>query len=135
MSNFKLNIYTPGGPVVQNMACEELTIPTATGLINVLKGHTHLISELDTGILKAKVGNEGTRHFTIAGGLLKILGSEVKVLAKTSEAPEKIDIERAKAAEKKAQSRLEGSLPTVETIKFRRKLERAKNRIRLANLK
>ncbi|MAZ49318.1 MAG: ATP synthase F1 subunit epsilon [Halobacteriovoraceae bacterium] len=135
MSAFKLNIFTPGGPVIENMACEELTIPTASGLINVLKGHTHLISELDTGILKATIGTGQVRHFTIAGGLLKILGSEVKVLAKTSEAPEKIDIERAKAAEKKAADKLAGSLPTVETIKFRRKLERAKNRIRLANLK
>ncbi len=135
MSSFKLNIYTPNGPVVKDMACEELTVPTASGLINVLKGHTHLISELDTGILKAKFANGQVRHFTIAGGLFKILGQEVKVLAKTSEAPEKIDIERAQSAQKKAEDRLNSALPSVEQIKFRRKLERAKNRIRLANLK
>lgn len=135
MSAFELNIFTPGGAVVQGMHCEELLVPTSSGVINVLKGHTHLISELGTGILEAKLGNGQSRHFTIAGGMIKLLGSEVKILAKTSEAPGSIDIERAKAAEQKAHDRLQTALPTLSSIKFRRKLERAKARLRLANLK
>jgi F-type H+-transporting ATPase subunit epsilon len=134
MSHFKLNIYTPNGIVVEKLSCDELTIPTEMGRINVLKGHTHLISELDTGILTAKVGS-GSRHFTMAGGLCKILGDTVTILAKTSEKPSDIDLERAKSALSKAESRIKSGVPGVEQIKFQRKVERAKNRIKVANLK
>lgn len=135
MSNFKLNIYTPNGIVVSGLSCSELTIPTNLGIINVLKGHTHLISELDTGLLVAKLENGQARHFTMAGGLCKVLGDKVIILAKTSESPEKIDIERAKSALQKAESRIKSGLPGLAQIKFQRKIERAKARIRLANLK
>jgi len=135
MSNFKLNIYTPGGVVVNKLSCMELLVPTYAGQINVLKGHTHLITELGTGILTAKLSNGQKRHFTMAGGLCKVLGETITVLAKTSESGEDIDQERAKSALSKAESRLKGPVTSVEIIKFQRKLERAKNRLKIANLK
>lgn len=135
MSSFRLNIYTPSGVVVDRYPCEELIIPTSTGLINILKGHTHMITELGTGVLTAKLGNGQSRHFTMAGGLCKILGKEITLLAKTSESSDTIDHERAKSALAKAESRLKGSVSSVEVIKFQRKVERAKNRIKVANLK
>ncbi len=58
MSNFKLNIFTPNGVVVKELACDELIIPTKTGEINVLKDHTHLISELSTGCWSQKALQE-----------------------------------------------------------------------------
>ena len=135
MSNFKLNIYTPSGVVVKSTPCEELSIPTSSGMITVLKGHTHIITELGTGVLVVKLGNGQSRHFTMAGGLCKILGDNVTILAKTSEDGGDIDQERAQSALAKAESRLKGSVSSVEVIKFQRKLERAKNRIKVANLK
>lgn len=135
MSNFNLNIFTPNGVVVNSLSCNELMIPTEMGVINVLKGHTHLITELDTGMLTAKLENGQARHFSIAGGLCKVLGNTVTILAKTSEAPETIDLQRAQAALHKAESRLKDGLVSVEQIKFQRKVERAKARIKAANLK
>lgn len=135
MSNFKLNIFTPQGVIVDGYSCTELTIPTDNGTINVLKGHTHLITELGTGVLKAKLEGGQSRHFVVAGGLCKVLGETVTLLAKSSEHPELIDQERAKSALSRAESRLKGSVSSVEVIKFQRKVERAKARIRIANLK
>ncbi len=135
MSNFKLNIYTPSGIVAEGYLCEELTVPTSTGQINILKNHTHIISKLTTGILTAKLSSGQSRHFTIAGGLLKVLGDGVTILAKTAESAEVINLERAKSAKSKAESRLVDGVPSVELIKYQRKVERAKNRIKLANLK
>lgn len=136
MSSFNLNIFTPNGVVLKGLDCESFIIPTINGEINVLPGHINLISELATGVLTAKTGM-GDRHFSITAGLLKVVGKEVSVLSTTSENSEDIDIERAQAAKAKAESRLAGKevLTDVDTIKFRRKLERAKMRIRLANLK
>ncbi len=135
MSNYNLSIYTPNGVVVEKLQCNELCVPTESGMINILKGHTHMLSNIDTGILTARIDHGQARHFTMAGGLLKVLGNTVTVLAKTSEHPEQIDIERAQAAKHKAESRLKEPLPTVVQLKFQRKLERAKNRLKLANLK
>lgn len=136
MSNFNLNIYTPNGIVVKQLACQELLIPTIGGEINVLPGHTHVLAQLEAGILTAKTGSSD-RHFTMTGGLCKVLGKEVTILSTTSETAEKIDVERAKAAKSKAESRLAGNeiLTDAQLIKFQRKLERAKARIQLGNLR
>lgn len=135
MSNFKLNIFTPNGVVVKELACDELLVPTQTGEINVLKDHTHLISELGTGVVVAKAAS-GNRHFSVTAGLAKILGQEVTILSSTSEKAEEIDVERAKSAKAKAESRLKEveKLTNTDFIKFQRKLERANIRIKLAEL-
>ena len=135
MSNFKLNIYTPNGVVVKDLACDELFIPTQNGEINVLKDHTHLITELGSGVLLAK-GTSGDRHFAVHAGLAKILGTEVTILSSTSEKAEAIDVERAKAAKAKAESRLQNmeALTDVDYLKFQAKLTRANVRIKLAEL-
>lgn len=136
MSSFELNIYTPNGSVVKNLGCSELVIPTRSGEIDILEGHTHVISEINDGILTAKT-DMGDRHFTMTAGLCKVLGKEVTVLSTTSERVEDIDLERAKAAKAKAESRLQDAdaLTDVDRIKFERKLTRSKLRIEAANLK
>jgi F-type H+-transporting ATPase subunit epsilon len=133
---FKLNLYTPSGVVVKNIECDDLTIPTVRGQINILKDHTHILTELSTGVIVAK-GKMGSRHFVVTAGLCKILNDQVIILANTSESADKIDLERAKAAEMKAQSILGGKDPLsdVQVIKFQRKLARAKARIQAANSK
>ena len=137
MSEFNLNIFTPDGVVIKGLKTSSLTIPTSTGEINVLPGHTHIVSELEVGIMTAKTNN-GDRHFSITSGLVKVLGSEVNILSTATEHKDDIDIERAHSSHAKALSRLESksdALTDVERIKFERKLQRAKTRIKLANLK
>ena len=136
MANFKLSLLTPSGVFVSNLECSEVYIPTYSGEINVLPEHTHVLSKLNTGVLTAKTSS-GDRHFSVSSGICKVLKDEIHVLAYNAEKPEDIDVERAKSALAKAESRLEGNDPItdVELIKFQRKLERAKTRLRLANLK
>ena len=137
MAAFKLKLYTPGGVVVKALECEALTIPTTRGEVNVLKDHTHFLTKLETGILTAKTADQGDRHFSVTTGTLKVLKGEVTVLSLTSESADKIDLERAKEAKKKAESKLSGveSLNDEEIIKYRRKLERAEMRMKLAYLR
>lgn len=137
MNDFTLNIFTPNGVLIKGLKTNSLTIPTNKGEINVLPGHTHIVSELETGILTAKTAS-GDRRFLITAGLLKVLGQTVNILSTTSEKAESIDIDRANSAYAKAESRLLSKtdiLTDVDRIKFERKLQRAKARIKLANLK
>ncbi len=134
--SFKLHLYTPKGTIVKGLEASEITVPTVRGEIGILPDHTHILTELGTGVMTAKTSS-GLRHFSVTAGLCRVMKDVVTVLSFTSEKAEEIDLERAKAAKAKAASRLSGesSLSDVELIKFRRKLERAEIRLRLANLK
>ncbi len=133
---FKLNLYTPKGVVIRDLECNDIVIPTVRGEINILPEHTHILTELSTGILTAKTPN-GVRNFSVTAGLCRVLADTVTILSFTSERAEDVDIERAKSAKAKAMDRLSGkeNLTDVDLIKFRRKLERAEMRIRAANLR
>jgi F-type H+-transporting ATPase subunit epsilon len=133
---FKLNLYTPKGVVIRDLECNDIVIPTVRGEINILPEHTHILTELSTGILTAKTPN-GVRNFSVTAGLCRVLADTVTILSFTSERAEDVDIERAKASKAKAMDRLSGkeNLTDVDLIKFRRKLERAEMRIRAANLR
>jgi F-type H+-transporting ATPase subunit epsilon len=135
--SFKLNLYTPKGTIVKAMDAVEITVPTVRGEISILPDHTHILTELGTGVLMAKTKEGGIRHFSVTAGLCRVMKDVVTILSFTSEKADDIDLERAKSAKAKASSRLSGesSLSDVELIKFRRKLERAELRLRLANLK
>ena len=136
MAAFKLNLYTPKGVVIKDLECDDLVIPTVRGQINILPEHTHILTELSTGIMTVKT-SMGARHFTVTAGLCRVLKDTVTILAFTSEKAEDVDIERAKSAKAKAMDRLSGkeAISDVDLIKFRRKLERAELRLRAANLK
>src|SRR5690606_7963751 len=110
--------------------------PTVRGEINILPEHTHILTELSTGVMTVKT-SMGPRHYSVTAGLCRVLKDNVTVMSFTSEKAEDIDLERAKSAKAKANDRLSGkeSLSDLDLIKFRRKLERAELRIRLANLK
>ncbi len=135
-SAFKLNLFTPKGVVIKNLECNDIVIPTIRGEINILPDHTHILTELSTGVLIVKTAM-GARHFSVTAGLCRVLKDTVTILSFTSESAEDIDQARAKSAKAKAIDRLSGkeNLTDVDLIKFRRKLERAELRLRLANLK
>lgn len=137
MSSFELDLFTPVGVVSRGLKCESLIIPTVRGEVNVLKDHTHFLTELGTGTITAKGTPEGDRHFTVAAGTLKVLKGKVTVLSFTSEPADKIDVERAEKAKKLAQEKLSGKDPLtdLELTKYRRKLERAEARLRASYLR
>lgn len=135
-SAFKLNLYTPKGSVVKNLECNDIVIPTVRGEINILPDHTHILTELSTGLMTVKTPM-GARHFSVTAGLCRVLKDTVTILSFTSESADQIDLERAKAAKAKAIDRMSGkdSLSDIDIIKFQRKLYRAELRLKLANLK
>ncbi len=133
---FELNLLTPNGVVVKKLKCSDLIIPTVRGEINILPNHTHLLTELSTGVMTVKT-SDGARHFHVTHGLCKVLREEVSILAITSETAEKIDLDRAKIAEKQAKEKLSGkeSLTETDLMKFQRKLQRAQARQRAFHMK
>ena len=76
---FKLNVFLPNKVILKDYEVSELKIPTVKGEINVLPEHTHVMTNLDVGVLNL-VGKGDTKKIGIAFGVCKILKNEVTIL-------------------------------------------------------
>jgi len=135
-SAFKLNLYTPKGVIVRDLDCVDVVVPTVRGEINLLPEHTHILTELGTGVLTVK-SQQGVKYFTVTAGLCRVLKDTITILSFTSEKSNDIDVERAKRAKAKATDKLSGkeAISDADLLKYRRKLERAELRLRLSLMK
>jgi F-type H+-transporting ATPase subunit epsilon len=100
----QLEVATPERQLVR----EEVTdvqVPAKNGYIGVLPGHAPLLSELGTGFLSYSAGGR-RRYLSVQGGFVEVLPDHVRVLANTAERSEEIDVERARADLRAAQSQI-----------------------------
>ncbi|MCO4795086.1 MAG: ATP synthase F1 subunit epsilon [Bacteriovoracaceae bacterium] len=137
MNNYTIDILTPSKVIAKEIPCESLLVPTVKGQINVLVGHTHIVSKLETGIVTVFGGEDDPdRYFSVTAGVCKVLDNKVIILSNTSEENHEIDVERAKASLARAEEMLSNeSLSDDELVKYRRKVERANLRVQLASFK
>ncbi len=99
-----LEIVTPERLLVQ----EDVTavqVPAATGYLGILPGHAPLLAELGIGFLTFEGGGKRW-SLAVHGGYLEVLANRVRILATVAERAEEIDVERAKAALKRAQDEM-----------------------------
>jgi F-type H+-transporting ATPase subunit epsilon len=102
----------------------------------VLIGHTPFLTTLKTGTVRFTDVNGTERFVFVSGGFAEALPDKVTVLAESAERRSDIDIERAQAAQERAQNRLaQEKAEDVDFVRAKAALERAINRIRLAGTK
>lgn len=132
MSYYSVDILTPSRVLAKDLPAESLLVPTVRGEINVLPEHTHVVTKLDTGILTL-INNGVMDNFTVTTGFCKVLDKKITILSAVTEHVDEIDRERAEAALKKAQEALKSeTLSDHEITKYRRKIDRAEIRLKLA---
>lgn len=107
----------------------EITLPGEQGAFTVLPGHAPLIATLDMGVLKANVSG-ADRLFSINGGIVRVLENQVLVLTRTAESADDIDRERADAAKKRAEGRLQGQRDKINVARAEASLRRAMIRLK-----
>jgi F-type H+-transporting ATPase subunit epsilon len=96
-----LEIATPERALVREQV-SEVEIPGKSGYLGVLPGHAPLLGLLGTGTLTYVVGGV-KRYLAVHSGFLEILDDHVRVLANVAEPREEIDIQRARAALRRAE--------------------------------
>ena len=127
-----LDIVTPQG-LVFSQEVDEVTASGSEGEFGVLPGHVPFVTTLKIGMLTCKVGNE-IRYFFVNWGYAEVGFEKVTILADSAERSDDIDVERAKAAMKRAEERLK----KAEETDFHRAeaaLERAVTRTQVAEVK
>lgn len=124
-----LDIVTPHGQILSEEV-DEVSAAGSEGDFGVLTGHVPFITTLKVGILSYKKGNE-TAYVFINSGYAEVTAEKVIVIADSAEKAVDIDVERAKAAMKRAEERIR----KAEEVDFARataSLERAATRIQIA---
>jgi F-type H+-transporting ATPase subunit epsilon len=127
-----LEIVTPQG-LVFSEEVDEVTATGSEGEFGVLPGHVRFVTTLKIGMLTCKVGNQ-TLIFFVSWAYCGVGSERMLVLADSAEKSDEIDVERAKAALKRAEERLK----KADEIDFRRAetaVERAVTRIQIAEIK
>jgi F-type H+-transporting ATPase subunit epsilon len=129
----KLEVVTPDKAVVSDGA-QIVVAPGAYGEFGVLPGHTTFLTTLQTGMIRYQDQGGNERIVFVNGGFAEVMLNTVTVLAESAERRRDIDIERAKAALKRAEERL-AEASRREDIDFRRAqvaLQRALARLKIA---
>ena len=128
-NKLRLEIVTPYGLILSEDV-DEVTAAGSEGEFGVLPDHTPFITTLKVGMLTYKKGTK-VRYVFVNSGYAEAGPDKVIVLADSAEKSEEIDVERAKAAMKRAEERLK----KAEEIDFARaesSLERAAIRTQVA---
>jgi F-type H+-transporting ATPase subunit epsilon len=131
-TNIKFEIVTPYGLILSEDV-DEVACTGSEGDFGVLPGHVPFFTTLKVGMLSYKKGN-ATKYVFVNWGYAEVGPDRVMILADSAEKSEDIDVERAKAAMKRAEERLK----KAEEFDFARSsssLERAVSRIQVAERK
>jgi F-type H+-transporting ATPase subunit epsilon len=133
--SINLEVVTPDQAVVSDET-QIVVAPGTYGEFGVLPGHTSFLTTLKTGMLRYKDSGGSERVVFINGGFVEVLPDKVTVLAESAERRRDIDVERARAALKRAEERL-AEASKREDYDFRRAqaaLQRAVARINIARM-
>jgi F-type H+-transporting ATPase subunit epsilon len=131
--SINLEVVTPDRSVVSDEA-QIVVAPGAYGEFGVLPGHTTFLTTLQLGMIRYKDQGGSERIVFVNGGFAEVKLNTVTVLAESAERRRDIDVERAKAAVKRAEQRL-AEASRKEDIDFRRAqaaLQRALARLKVA---
>ena len=129
----ELEIVTPEKRVLSETV-DEVILPGSGGELGILPEHTPLISQLQTGVLTYRKGND-KKLVMISGGFVEVLPGRVSVLTDVADLPGEIDLERAERARVLAEKAIHASTQgdaAVDLKSAQLKLERAMARMELA---
>ncbi|CYG12202.1 TPA: F0F1 ATP synthase subunit epsilon [Staphylococcus aureus] len=134
MNTLNLDIVTPNGSVYNRDNVELVVMQTTAGEIGVMSGHIPTVAALKTDFVKVKF-HDGTEYIAVSDGFVEVRKDKVSIIVQTAETAREIDVERAKLAKARAESHLENDDDNTDIHRAERALERANNRLRVAELK
>ena len=111
-THIELQIVTPERRIVHEQV-DEVEVPGSEGYFGVLPGHTPMLASLAVGELWYRKGQEKF-FLSIAFGFAEVLPDRVTILARIAERAEDISVERAEAARKRAEERIEQARSDID---------------------
>ena len=134
MATYSLQIVTPEQEVF-NAPVQSATLPGSEGSFGVLAQHAPLVASLAPGTVQITDADNRELRLFVGGGFFQVSGNTAMLLADSAEFASDINVDRAREAESRAQSRLAGQLVTENLQRERASasLQRARARLRVAS--
>ena len=105
MATIKLELVTPDGGKVFDQDIDMLIVRSTAGELGILPKHARLLTELLPHAMRIKIGGN-EELAAVGGGFMEVTPDKITILADSAELAEKIDVERAKSAYKRAEDRV-----------------------------
>ncbi len=133
MADLNVEIITPSKIAFRGSA-KSVTIPGTAGSFQVLYNHAPILSTFEIGVVKVLLTDDKASFYATGGGTVEVLKNNGRILADSLEAIDEIDVERAKNAKERAESRINKSgEEKIDRERAKKSLERADNRIKIFN--
>lgn len=107
---------------------------TKSGDVGILKGHQPMITILDYGVLRIINNGQEDMSMAVFGGFAEVNDEGLLIMSDAAEWPEEIDTDRAMAAKKRAEDRIESHTGNVDIMRAELALKRATIRLGLKNV-
>ena len=128
---FHLEIRTPQKLIYEGDV-SSVKAPGELGSFEILPGHIPFLTVLETGEIRVRE-TDTPQSLAVSGGVFEVLRTGVTVLSDTAEWAHEIDVERAETALQRAQEHLASGDSGINRGRAEAALERAKNRVKVAN--
>ena len=133
MNTLSLNIVTPNGSVYDRDDVNLAVLQTTAGDIGVMYGHIPTVAALEIGYAKINFDG-GSEYIAVSEGFVEVRQDKLSIIVQTAEPAKEIDVARAELAKSRAESHLNNEEDSSDISRAKRALDRANNRIRVANL-
>lgn len=127
-ATLKLEIVTPTGPVYSRDV-DMVTLPGKEGEMGILPQHAPLITQIGSGEIIARRGNEEDR-ILITTGIADITAAKVAIITVFATAEDAVDENSAEEARKRAEARLKEKLSPEETALAQASLTHSLNQLK-----
>jgi len=111
MPRLRLDVVT-AERVVFSGDVDSVSAPGVDGELGILPRHAPLLTILQPGDLRVRIGDD-EQDIAVSGGFLEVLPDHVTVLADTAERADEIDAERAQQALERARALLRERRPAA----------------------
>jgi F-type H+-transporting ATPase subunit epsilon len=134
MNKVRLQIISPD-KVVFDGECTMIEYNTTEGYVGVLPGHVAMTQIIAPGRLAVyEEGKEKPLYAALMSGIATIMPDNISLLAEIIDMKDEIDVERAKAAKKRAEDRIENKKEDTDLERAEDALQRANVRLEVAEL-
>ncbi len=123
-----VEIYSPERDKIA-LEAEEVVVPGAAGVLSVRPGHTPLLTNLSAGVVLVQKAEGEESFFSVHGGFAEVRGDRISVLSTAYEASEEIDADRARAAQERAEGRLNKPSEDTDLLRAEAALKRSLARL------
>lgn len=131
---FKVIVITPDKTLFDGET-DMLIARTTEGDIGILAHHISYVASLPSSPLKIKMPDGTYKIAAVSGGMIKVSPDKTTIIATAAEWADDIDVEWAKRSENDAREKIEAHNSELEFDRAKLKLQRALNRLSVAEKK